>query len=211
MTKIGIKKTLNLHKYSTQMQNILTEWKIIITIAISIIGLVAGTFFAKGEGELPRKFSQTIFENLLNAEASEVYVAFITNLLIPTVFFIIIFFCGLSAYGGLISNFVPFGYSMIVSILTYYLYSEYKLKGLAFFVILILPYAALSLLGILLMTVESINMSQTVLSTLSNKNKRYTYNFTFYYKNALKSYVPIILSAIIKTVLDRLFIGIFSF
>ena len=94
---------------------------------------------------------------------------------------------------------------------TYFLYSEYKLKGLAFFVINILPFSALSLLGILLVTAESINMSQTVLSVLSNKNKRSTYNFTFYYKNSIKCYAFVVLSAMVKTVLDRLFIGLISF
>ena len=211
MTKIGIKKTFNLHKYRTQIQDILSEWKIIITISVSVLGLIAGAYYGKGEEGLYLKFTALISEYIVQAEPTQIYVNFITCLVIPTTFFVALFFCGLSAYGGVISYAVPFVYSMTIGTITYFLYSEYKLKGLAFFVIIILPYAALSLLGIILMTVESVNMSQKVLNTLNDKTKRSNYNFTFYYKNGLKSYLIIILSAILKTVLDKLFISIFSF
>lgn len=211
MTKIGIKRTFNLHKYSTQLREIISEWKTIITFSVAILGLVCGTLYGKGEGELYKTISETLFLKIFNSESAESYISLITNLLYPTIFFIISFFCGLSAYGVFISNFVPFSYSMLIGMVTYFLYSEYKLKGLAFFVINVLPFAALSLMGILLVTAESINMSQTVLSVLSNKNKRSAYNFTFYYKNSIKCYAFVVLSAIVKTVLDRLFIGLISF
>lgn len=211
MTKMGFKKTLNLHQYSIRFQYLLSEWKFILSLIVVIIGLVLGSLCGKGEGDIFQKLTNTILSLFTNSSDNAVYIKFIINLIIPTIFFIIVFFCGLSAYGGLISHLIPFSYSVIIGAFTYFLYSEYKLKGLAFFVILILPYVALSLLGILLMTVESINMSQTVLNILNNRSKRNTYSFNIFYKNALRSYIPIVLSAIIKTVLDKLFLGIFSF
>lgn len=210
-TKIGIKRTFNLHKYSSQIKDIISEWKIIATIAVSMAGMIAGTLCEKGERGSFGEFPRIIFNYMINTDVSEIYTTFLYNLLLPTILFVVIFFCGLSAYGVLISYFIPFGYSMLIGMLTYYLYSDFMLKGLAFFVILILPFATLSLLGIVLMTVDSINMSQGVLNVLGNANKRYPYNFSIYYKSALRNYIIIIISAIIKTILDNLFIGIFSF
>lgn len=211
MTRLGIKQTLNLHKYNISIKEFLGEWRILIAAAISLSGILLGTFWIKGEGELPEKITYILFEKLINNETQDMFISFIFNLLIPTAFFILVFFCGLSAYGNVLSYIIPLIYSTVIGMFTCQLYSEYKLKGLAAFVILILPFATLSLLGIILITVESVKMSQTVMNVLSNRPKRILYSFTMYYKNSLKSYVPIIMSSVLKTVLDKLFVGLISF
>lgn len=92
MTKIGIKRTFNLHKYSTQLREIISEWKTIITFSVAILGLICGTLYGKGEGELYETISETLFLKIFNSESAESYISLITNLLYPTIFFIISFF-----------------------------------------------------------------------------------------------------------------------
>ena len=211
MTRLGIKQTFNLHKYSVCIKEILGEWRIILAVTISLSGILLGVLWIKGEGTLPEKISDILFEKLIINESQDILISFILNLLIPTSFFILIFFCGLSAYGNVISYIIPLLYSSVIGMLTFQLYNEYKLKGLAAFVILLLPFATLSMLGIILITVESVKMSQSVMNVLGNRPKRNLYSFTIYYKNSLKSYLPIVMASVLKAAMDKLFVGLINF
>lgn len=211
MTKINVKKTLNLHKYSLRVSSLISDWKFLLPIAFSLAGLAVGACVAKGEGDMYKFFSNYINQFLIENSTLPPISTFVIYLLIPTVFAVILFFCGLSIYGGLISNAIPFFYSLIIGTVTYYLYNNYTLKGLAYCVIIIFPYAVLSLFSLILITGECINMSQLLTKNLNKNPRSSDYSFTFYYKNCLKSYVFIILATIVKTVLDSLFISLFSF
>ncbi len=211
MNKIALKKTLNLHRYSVRVTDFISDWKFIVPIISAIIGLTCGSIFSKGEGELYSRLGSYIDSYILNNSFENIYSAFIIYLLIPTIFAIVLFFCGLSVYGGIISNLIPAVYSLIIGIITYYLYSNYTLKGLAYCVIIIFPYAVLSVFSLILITSECISMSQALTKSLSKNTRGSNYSFNFYYKNCLKSYVFIIVAAVIKTVLDSLFISLFRF
>ncbi len=211
MTKIGIKKTLNLHKYNIRLTDFLGEWKMLITVVASVAGIVCGTVYSKGEGAFFQKITDWLFNSLVLNNADSVLMSFVSSLMLPTGMCVALFFLGLSAYGGLVSFLIPFANSFIVGILTYYLYNEYTLKGLACFVILVLPFAVITQLGIMLITVESVSMSQIMIKSIGGHNKGSLYNFTYYYKNCLKSYLIVVVGAVIKTLLDELFIGLFVF
>ncbi len=211
MEKITLKKTLNLHKYNLRVADIISNWKLILPIGFSVVGLVMGSCLAKGEGDVYLKISELIKQLLLNDSNKSVYASFIIFLLIPTVFAFAIFFSGLSIYGGIIANIIPAFFSFAVSIITYFFYSNYTLKGLAYCVIIIFPYAVLSLLSLILLTGESITMSQVLLKSLNKNFRSENYKFSFYYKNCLKSYIFIILATILKIIIDKLFLGIFVF
>ncbi len=211
MNKIALKKTLSLHKYNVRVTEILSNWKFILPIIASICGLIFGSLFSKGEGETYQRIGGYIESYVLNSTYTNIYSSFIVYLLIPTLFAIVLFFCGLSVYGGVISNLIPAAYSFFIGVITYYLYSNFTLKGLAYSVIIIFPYAVLSVFSLILITSESISMSQQLTKSLNRNFRNIEYKFAFYYKNCLKSYVFIILAAVVKTVLDSLFIGLFSF
>ncbi len=211
MDKSALKRTLNLHKYSIRVADIISNWKFILPVASSVAGLCFGSIFSKGEGRLYTHLGEYINNYILSSTFENVYSAFIIYLLIPTLFAIILFFCGLSVYGGIFANFVPASYSFCISIITYYLYSNFTLKGLAYCVLIIFPYAVLSVFSLILMTSECISMSQQLTKSLNRNARNNEYNFNFYYKNCLKSYIFILIGAVIKTLLDSLFIGLFDF
>ncbi len=211
MNKIALKKTLNLHKYSVRAKGLILNWKFILPIAISIAGLTLGSCFAKGEGKLYLHLCGYIKEYLVNNYTENLYSSIIIYLLIPTIFAVLLFFSGLSVYGGIISNVIPAAYSFFIGLITYFFYSNYTLKGLAYCVIIIFPYAVLSLLSLIIITGESIIMSQQIVKNLNRNSSTNDYSFKFYYINCMKSYSFIIIATVVKVFLERLFIGLFNF
>lgn len=211
MEKIRFKKPVSLHKYSVKINGFMADWKFILPVLFSIFGIFIGSLTAKGEGELYLKLCNLIKIYLLNAQAENIYINFLIYLILPSTFAVIIFFTGLSVYGILFVNVIPFAYSSALSVLVYYLYNDYALKGLGYIAIMILPYGILTLLSIILLTGESISMSQQIMKTLSKSKRIKEYNFTFYYKNCLKSYLFIIVATVIKILMDKLFFGLFIF
>lgn len=211
MSIIKLKKTLNLHRFSVRVNDVFANWKIALPTIISVIGMVAGSYTAKGEGWTYSFIGRYI--KLFLTEKTDVNFLsdIIIMFLIPASFAIILFFCGLSVFGGFIANAVPFLYSFIIGVTSYYFYLNYTLKGLAYCVILIFPYAVLSLFSLILMTGECINMSEYLVNKTNRKNSIYDYSFKLYYLNFMKSFVFIVIAVIIKILLDTLFIGIFSF
>ena len=212
MKKLDFKRTLNLHEYNMRFQRIFSDWKFMLPLSVSVIGILTGTALIRGESSLYNKAEYLIEEYLLANNYTTVPISIIIHLLIPTLLAVIIFFMGLSVYGGLISNVIPFIFSTFIGIITYYMYSEYTLKGLAYCVIMLLPYTTLSLYSLLLITAESICMSQYLLNLLSRKRRKTPdYSINKYYINSIKSYVIIIIASVVKTGIEYLFVGLFSF
>lgn len=212
MKKLDFKRTLNLHEYNIRFQRIFSDWKFMLPLSVSVIGILTGTALIRGESSLYNKAEYLIEEYLLANNYTTVPISIIIHLLIPTLLAVIIFFMGLSVYGGLISNVIPFIFSTFIGIITYYMYSEYTLKGLAYCVIMLLPYTTLSLYSLLLITAESICMSQYLLNLLSRKRRKtLDYSINKYYINSIKSYVIIIIASVVKTGIEYLFVGLFSF
>lgn len=211
MEKIRIKKPLDLHKFNTKINKIMLNWKIIIPTVISVSGIFAGAVTAKGEGAFYYGIIPYIQKFLIKPENQTNYASLIIYLLVPTLFAAAIFFSGLSVYGNVTVNIIPFTYSFASGLITYFLFQSYTLKGLGYIVIMFLPYAVLSLLALILMSAESIDMSQVLLKKLSRTKRMSEYSFNIYYKNCIKSYILIIIAAIIKTIIDSLFVGLFIF
>lgn len=211
MEKIKTKRPLDLHKYRVKIEDIFSDWKIILPVIISVVGIFVGSIVAKGEGTLYLSISEYIKNLLIRTEHQSNYTSLFGYILIPTIFAVAVFFSGLSVYGNITVNIIPFVYGVLSGIFTYYLFGTYTLKGLGYIVIMFLPYAVFSLFSIILMTAESIDMSQVLLKKLARTSRMTDYNFNKYYKNCLKSYIYIIIAAGIKTVLDSLFVGLFVF
>lgn len=211
MNNVKIKKTLNLHKYSLRVNNIVLNWKIIIPSVFAVAGIVLGAVIAKGEGVFYNKICEIINSYILNGYEVSVHKNIVLYLLIPSIFAFALFFNGLSVFGIFTAVFVPMIYSCFYSMMIYYLFSEYTLKGLAYSVIILFPYIILSLYSLIMITGESINMSGYLLNMISKSSGKSDYSFKTYYKQTVKSYVLILISVAIKTVIDGLFIDLFAF
>lgn len=194
------------------LHNVMSEWRIAVPLIIALIGLFVGTFVIKGEESVYSKAGYYIENYLLNDYNYTFYLRLIIHLLIPTAFAFVMFFLGLSVYGGLIVSLLPFTFTLFCGIITYYMFSEYTLKGLAYCVIMLFPYLTLSLYALVIISGECITMSQYLLCILSVKRiKAPDYSIKNYYLNTSKSYIIILIAALIKTLIEGLFVGLFSF
>ena len=210
MAVIGIKKPLNFHRYKLKLDDILSNWKLVIPALFSIIGLILGCAAGKGEGGLYLRITEYI-RIILDSGVSPFTVVFFRYILIPTTLEVILFFLGLSLFGGAASNALIFLFSYMIGSISYFMYNEYTLKGLAFCVILIYPYAVAVLLSMVLSCRETINMSELILKNISKSGRLTDYSFTEYYKALLKHYLIIPVSAALSALLEGLFGSIFVF
>lgn len=211
MKKLSMKKTLNLHKYSLRVNNLVLNWKLILPIIFTLAGFTVGSFLAKGERALYLRACDYIKLFILADHEQDAYAELFVYLLIPSIFALILFFCGMSAFGGWFCNLIPFVFSIVISTITYFIYNNYALKGLAYNVIMIFPYAIISLLSLILLSAESISMSQCIMHTLNKSTRTKDYNFVKYCKNGIKYYILIIVASLIKFLIDSMFADLFVF
>lgn len=211
MSVIGTKKTLNLHKYSIKVNDFLSNWKIIIPVIFSFAGIISGCIGGKGEGRLFSIVTEYFTNVILPRNSLSIGTEFIFYLIIPAIFLIAVFFLGLSVFGALLTNVVPLTYGYLVGSITFYLYNNFTLKGLAYCLIMIFPYGVLCLLSIVMCCRESISMSEYIVKSISKTGKFLNYGFAYYYKSFLRNFIIIIIASAIKTILEYLFGGLFSF
>lgn len=210
MSVIGTKKTLNLHKYSLKFSEILSNWKIILPLIFSLIGIVIGCYEGKGESGLYFKITDYFTSVILNSDRLTLGTSLLYYMIFPCIFFVIIFFLGLSVFGTVITNAVPLCLGYIIGCISFYQYSLYNLKGFGYCIIMIYPYCILTLLAVILCCRESINMSQLIVGSIS-KAKLPSYSFTTYYKSFIKNLALIFAASAVKTALNYLFGGLFVF
>lgn len=211
MALIGTKKTLNFHKYSLKAAEIMSNWKLLLPIIFSFVGIISGCIGGKGEGKLFLKITDYFTTVILTRDITSIGLEFLIYLIFPAVFLIVIFFLGLSVFGALITNVMPLIYGYIIGCISFFLYNEYTLKGLGYCIIMIFPYGTLCLLAIVLCCRESINMSEYIMKSISKTTKFPNYGFAVYYKSFFRNLIFIVGASALKTILEYLFGGLFAF
>lgn len=211
MALIGTKKTLNFHKYSLKATEIMSNWKLFLPIIFTFAGIISGCIGGKGEGKLYLKITDYFTTVILTRDITSIGSEFLIYLIFPAVFLIVIFFLGLSVFGALITNVMPLIYGYIIGCISFFLYNEYTLKGLGYCIIMIFPYGTLCLLAIVLCCRESINMSEYIMKSISKTTKFPNYGFAVYYKSFFRNLIFIVGASALKTILEYLFGGLFSF
>lgn len=211
MSVIGTKKTLNLHKYSIKVNDFLSNWKIIIPVIFTFAGIISGCIGGKGEGRLYKVVADYFTNVILARDTLSIASEFIFYLIFPAIFLIVVFFLGLSVFGSLLTNAVPLTYGYLIGCVSFFLYNIYTLKGLAYCLIMIFPYGVLCLLSLVLCCRESISMSEYIVKSISKTGKFLNYGFAVYYKSFLRNFIFIIFASAVKTILQYLFGGLFSF
>lgn len=204
------KKTLNLHKVNIKLTELISNWKIALPTLFTVIGMSLGCFDGKGEGGLYSGLTDYFSSVVLSGETLTPMSGFLYYLIFPSVFVVAIFFLGLSVFGSVATNIVPFCFGYVVGCISYYQYSEYILKGLGYCIIMLYPYCVLSLLAIILCCRESINMSQLIVGSIS-KAKTPNYSFTDYCKAFGKGFLFLLAASAVKLLLEYLFGALFVF
>lgn len=108
-------------------------------------------------------FKESLSKNLLDT--------FISSISSTFIFILISFFMGLSIWGFILAPIIPFIRGICIGLSECYFYSVYGIKGICFYTLVFLPGIFISSIAILLMTRESIKISNSFSSIIFCKNK----------------------------------------
>lgn len=210
-----IKKLNKLSKLS-KLKTFITQNKLLVFLSLV---LLFGVFLGSNIEEFIKNqtlddITSMFLNNFKNRVSQPIFYVFISSLSSIFLFILVSFFMGLSIWGFLFVPFVPFFRGLSIGLVQNYLYSQYGLKGLLFQLIVLFPGIFISSIAILLMSKESMLISQAFSNILIFRS-----NSKHEKKSDLKTYivkVGIVLSislgsVIVDIILNFFFLRFFSF
>lgn len=204
--------TFNIHSFRRKIHIDSSVWQMYALCILFFIGLIIGSFTVKnGNYYLTDKIIEYYMQYLKAKSTFSGAAVFFNTFLISSLLLVLNYFIGLCAVGIPFAALIPFGVGSIIGTVSGYIYETYMLKGLGYCAIIIFPAAVVITAAIILSCRESITMSSTMMSLLSQRPrgrqrtfKEYTVKFLFYL-------AALVGGSIIETAMTRLFISLFSF
>ena len=142
------------------------NWKLIVLYLLFSGGCVAGAMiYTKSHGEIA-PITQTLLEKALNCSFVKLVTAFISTYILCI---LVTFFSSFNALGLPLIMICPTASGTIFSLINSHLYNSYRIDGVIFSIVLIIPAAVV--FSILLLTAcnEALIMSGTVAQTIFTK------------------------------------------
>lgn len=214
MNTVSFKKNLIKTK-QTNFKKVFTKNKPIFLLALFLLlGILLGTMLIKFADKNLIKFVNTLFLSDFKERLTRPLLdVFISSVSASFVFILIAFFMGLSMWGFILAPAIPFVRGICIGLCESYLYSVYGLKGICFHSLVFLPGIFISSLAVLLITKESIKISNKFYSAIFSKEES---NFEKVYikKYTLQSgfiTVIILISSMIDLASSLLFSKFFTF
>ncbi|MBR0423689.1 MAG: hypothetical protein IJJ04_03555 [Clostridia bacterium] len=150
------------------------------------------------------------FKEIIDKPGLDVFISSLSNL-----FFIILLleFSALSFWGSGLIPLIIFFRGFSIGLTTGYLYLIYGLKGIAFYILIMLPGMFIALLSIILFSAEAFKFSVKFAKTLfPHANNQNLFScFLFHLKNSKFSLALLPISAIVDTCFVAMFSRFFEF
>lgn len=177
-----IKKINKLSKLKT----FITQNKLLVFLSLV---LLFGVFLGSNIEEFIKNqtlddITSMFLNNFKNRVSQPIFYVFVSSLSSIFLFILVSFFMGLSIWGFLFVPLVPFFRGLSIGLVQNYLYSQYGLKGLLFQLIVLFPGIFISSIAILLMSKESMLISQAFSNILIFRS-----NSKHEKKSDLKTYI----------------------
>lgn len=185
----------------------------IIFALLFLIGVLVGNLTV-GNFDFIKGYTKETFQSFLSIRKESVWY----NILGDAVFkllpvYVLIFLSGTSVIGSVFSPLILFAFGLKYGFVTGYLYFTYSLNGIIFNCLILLPCVVISLLGIIILCIESFNFS-LVISKICIRSEK-TMNVYLHFKSyCIKSSSTLIsagLAIICDILFSYLFIGFFDF
>ena len=188
--------------------------ELILMSSMLIIGMIAGSlsigyvnmeYIHKIDFVFINSFKEKIFQSFLGIFASSS-----SQMLIFTV---ILEFFALSFWGPILIPFTVFFRGLALGLCAGYLYFIYGLKGIAFYLLIMLPGIFISSIGLLLLSSQTFKFSSKFAKSLfSKKTHQEIFSaFKSHIKNSRLSFVLFVISALIDVCFTAMFIKFFNF
>lgn len=171
MNIISLKKVLRKIR-KINIRTFLINNKLLIFLSIFLlIGIFWGAILLKYADSGVIKLINVLFLSDLKKRFSKTLLeVFITSISSTSIFVIVSFFIGLSTWGSVLSPLVPLTRGICIGLTESYLYSVYGVKGIIFHIMVFLPGIFISSIAVLLMTRESMKLSNHFASIIFLKN-----------------------------------------
>ena len=138
-------------------------------LIIFLLGTILGNLVFKNASEsFFKKISDLITCNFEVRSSGSFFNIFSESIFSSFIFILVIFSIGVSAFGLTLVPLIIFFKGYCTGLFQSYLWSSFGLKGLIFFILVILPGLFVSILAILLMAKEAIKMSNIFSNMLLN-------------------------------------------
>lgn len=178
------------------------EWKTFLYSAIFYCcGLFAGSYFYKIS-------NSKVLDNMLKPEKQGLINMFASNLTIYLVLFLLVIFLGFCLIGFPVINIIPALIGIEYGMELAYLYINNGTKGIAYSIIMIVPFASAFLCVISLAIKYSSDMSKKLLKLTKGEEPSSEFNIKPYLKKILILGLIIILISFLSAVLKSLLFGV---
>lgn len=135
----------------------------ILIIALYLIGIWAGTMLYKNNYDI----SSLTLKGINYIFNSDLLKIFALLMLIKTGSALLVFLCGFSACGMPLIIGLPCIYGIICGLINSCIYQTYKLNGVFFSLIIIVPFAVITSLAITALADNSLNLSKQIVKILA--------------------------------------------
>lgn len=179
-----------------------------------LIGMVIGAISARNAGyDTLLRFDLLFSSNFAARKTQSLFLTFTASFAASFLFVLLCFLAGLSLWGAFLSPLIPLfrGYGMGCS--AGYLYAFYSLRGVLFYLLVLLPGFFLSALAIIIGTRESIRFSATLIFSTKPEasSERLKGDLRLYMKRTCVILIVILISAAIDVFLTACFSGLLEF
>lgn len=164
--------TVNLKGFGYSFEELKNEavksWRMILLVVLFICGMFTGAAIYKNSGE---NISETIsdkFSGILEYGFSKIFIILFIAAIIPL---LISFFNSFNALGMPVILFVPAFYGFTISLLSSFLYTNYRKDGVIFALVLIFPAAVINTLMLIAVNNESLILSGIVSRNVFSSHK----------------------------------------
>ena len=203
---------LNFHSIHQKAKSYSSNKNTIVLVMLFFLGLVLGVFSVKNQNGFLYNRVMPLYMNYVKTkkDLSDLSI-FFTTLLLNSSVIISSYFIGLCAIGVPFVALIPALSGFYIGSISGYIYQTYMLKGLGYCGIIIFPSAAIIAATIIFASRESMIMSKNMLNLLSQRHNQQYEDFKSY---SIRFAIYIALAAagaLTETVLNHLFIRLFSF
>ncbi len=178
-----------------------------------VLGVLFGNLFVCKVDSL-YLLSVDKLENLYSVKSSLNFLPMLKESLLSVLpFYILLFICGTSVVGTAITPFIILYNGFSYGLISGYLYSTYKLEGIMFSALILLPTTIIAVFGLLLLAKESIYFSYQIagICIKSNRPINLYSDFKRFCANSGLTLILALISILFDLAMSALFIGYFNF
>ena len=206
-------KVLNLGRCNKVFEFLKLNNILIILTLFFIGGLCFGIYFCS-QREIFLKFAESFVSDFFDKRIDSGFFSVVVNSLFKSLLFIAItFICGSSMLGVILIPFVCSLSGMLYGVIAAFLYNGQSLNGVAFFAVMILRSAVISVIALILSSRESIKFSLLLarLTIPSTAPHNLSFDFKRFCIKYLSFSVICLIASIVDAVLSSNFIKNFNF